>query len=131
MASWPEIERFRKSADECRALAARLLKIPDSELTEWERLFLDGIVLKIGVEQFSTRQAEKLLQIRDDTQLVETIDSFSVAILLRKVHAARLDLSESDEDWIVALYDPNRNTIKRRNAGRLKALARTLNLIDA
>lgn len=97
----------------------------------WRLRHNTGIVLKIGVEQFSTRQAEKLLQIRDDTQLVETIDSFSVAILLRKVHDARLDLSESDEEWIAALYEPGRNTIKRRNAGRLKALARTLNLIDA
>jgi hypothetical protein len=63
MASWQEIDRLRKQPAAYRGLAERLLKI-FAELTEWECTFLDSISRR-GIDEITTRQSQKLLQIRD------------------------------------------------------------------
>jgi hypothetical protein len=130
MASWREIDRISKSPAEARRIAAGLLKFHSLDLSEWEAAYLESIARHPEDEQLTTRQSEKLLQIRDDIQLISEYRGFSVAILVEKVHLARLDLSQDDEDWIVGIRQRSGGMISRKNAGRLLRLAHQLNLIE-
>jgi hypothetical protein len=73
MASWREIDRIRKDPAAMRALAAHLMRLPNADLTEWEIKFLDSISGDRTGGEFTTRQSEKLLQIRDDSEYVSEI----------------------------------------------------------
>jgi len=131
MASWQEIDRIRKDPKKFRALAAHLLAhIPD--LTDWEKDFLASIKTESDKDEFTTRQSEKLLQIRDDYERVtELLGGFSVKIILRQCHEARLDLWEgADKEWIVQRIEESQTTIRRKHAGRLRRCARQLGLIE-
>lgn len=102
MASWKEIERVRKSAAEARSIAAALLKFNSPDMTEWEGSFLESMAHHSDDEMLTTRQVEKLLQIRDDLTFVDkTYNGLSVRILIEKIFLGRMDLSEGDEEWIV------------------------------
>ena len=130
MASWKEIDRIRKDAPGARALAGRLMKIQPGEFTEWELTFLQSISDYTDLDEFTTRQVEKLLQIRDDAERVTEHRKFNIATLIEKCHEGRLDLSEADEEWIVGLYERSAGSIQRRNIGRLFRCARELGIID-
>jgi hypothetical protein len=131
LASWREIDSLRKDPTAFRALAKRLLKLPNEDFTDWEKLFLDDMAFsRKAVTEFTTRQSEKLLQIRDDAELVTTYRGFSVKALLKGCHEGRPDLDAADEAWIADTYARNAQSIKRRHIGRLMRCARALNLID-
>jgi hypothetical protein len=130
MASWQEIDRIRKAAKGFRSLA-KGLHAHISDLTEWEKDFLSSIKDQREKDEFTTRQSEKLLQIRDDyVSVTEIRGGFSVGLILRECHEARLDLSEDDEAWIVQLFQQSQTTIRRKHAGRLRRCARELGLIE-
>ncbi len=130
MADWREIDRTRKDPEALRALAKRLLTLPNQEFTEWETAFLESISFDRGNDEFTTRQSEKLLQIRDDAEYISTFHGFSVKILLGGCYQARLDLSEADEAWIKEICGKHTTSIKRKHIGRLMHCARELNLIE-
>jgi len=111
------------------ALAARLLAAFSEDLSDWEEAFLESVVARCEVEEFTTRQAEKLLEIRDGVELVRTTrEGFSVEILIEKCHLARLDLIEADEEWLAELI--GKTAIRRSRIGRLLRCARELYLIE-
>jgi hypothetical protein len=129
MAPWKEIDRIRKEPKAFRALAKGLRTQFAGDLTDWEKDFLEGIAGRDGKEEFTTRQSEKLLQIRDDyTSVSELPGGFSVRIVLEECKEARLDLSEDDEQW--QSYERSPTTIRRKNAGRLMRCARELHIIE-
>lgn len=131
MSSWREIERIRKDPRAFRALAASLLKNHRGDLTEWEIDFLEANTARTHADEFSTRQAEALVGIRDGLVWIDkTRDGFVVATLIRQCHEARLDLAEADEDWIVEVRDRNPKALRRRDVGRLCGLCRQLNILD-
>jgi hypothetical protein len=130
MASWREIDRVRKDPQRAADIAKRLLSLPASELSDWELDFLRSIRRLGNVEEFTTRQAEKLLQIRDDIQEVTEVLSFSVELLLKRCFEARLDLSEADEEWVVGRFQTSPRKIRRKHVGRLMRCARELNLVE-
>jgi hypothetical protein len=130
MASWREIDRVRKDPARAADIAARLLTLPLSEFTDWEIDFLRSIERLRKVEEFTTRQAEKLLQIRDDIEEVTEVLRFSVHLLLKGCFEARLDLSEADEEWVVARFQASPRNIRRKHVGRLMRCARELNLVE-
>jgi hypothetical protein len=131
MASWREIDRIRKDPAAMRALAAYLLRLPNAELTEWEIKFLKSISEEKTSEEFTTRQSEKLMQIRDDSEEVSEIGyaRLSVKILISDCKLGHIDLREDDEEWILG-FPPGTISIKRRHVGRLMRCARELNNID-
>jgi hypothetical protein len=131
MASWREIDRIRKDPTAMRALAAYLLRLPNAELTEWEVKFLESISSDRTSEEFTTRQAEKLMQIRDDSEYVSEIGyaRLSVKILIADCKMGHLDLSEDNEKWILR-FPEGTTSIRRRDIGRLLRCARDLNNID-
>jgi hypothetical protein len=131
MASWQEIDRVRKDPKGFRALAKGLRAQFAGDLTDWEKDFLEAIAGRDGKEEFTTRQSEKLLQIRDDyTSVSQLPGGFSVRIVLQECKEARLDLSAHDEQWILQSYERSPTTIKRKNAGRLMRCARELHIIE-
>ena len=134
MASWREIDRIRKDPTAMRALAAYLLRLPNAELTEWEIKYLKSISDDQTGDEFTTRQAEKLMQIRDDSEEVSEIgyQRLSVRILVEDCKIAYLDLAALDEDkaeWIRAI-PAGTTKIKRRYVGQLLWCARMLKNID-
>jgi hypothetical protein len=133
MASWREIDRIRKDPTAMRALAAYLLRLPNAELTEWEIKFLQSISADQTSEEFTTRQAEKLMQIRDDSEEVSEIGPrLSVKILIENCKITHLDLAAVDEDkaeWIKA-FPPGTSKIKRKYASRLLNCDRIVNNVD-
>jgi len=133
MAAWPEIERVRKDAAAARRRIAQtllLLRRDQIDFTDWEVDFLDSMIAPNGREELTTRQAEKLLEIRDGAEQITEFRGLSIKILLQKCYEARLDLDEGDEQWIVALRNRSHTTVRRKHAGRLMACARRLYLID-
>jgi hypothetical protein len=130
MASWREIDRVRKDPQGAADIAKRLLSLPASEFSDWELDFLRSIRRLRNVEEFTTRQAEKLLQIRDDIEEVEEVLGFSVRLLLKGCVEARLDLSEADEEWVVVRSQVSSDRIRRKHIGRLMRCARALSLIE-
>jgi hypothetical protein len=130
MASWQEIDRIRKDPKRFRALAERLLAFIQ-ELTDWERDFLSSIMAQGDKEEFTTRQSEKLLQIRDDYETVmELPGKFSVKIVLRDCKEGRLELLDHDEAWILQLITISETTIRRKHVGRLMRCARQVHAIE-
>jgi len=134
MASWREIDRIRKDPTAMRALAAYLLRLPKAELTEWEIKFLESISGDLASEEFTTRQAEKLMQIRDDSEEVSEIgyQRLSVRILIQDCKIGYLDLFALDEEkaeWVKA-FPAGTSKIKRKYIGRLLRCARMLNNVD-
>ncbi|MEA2876811.1 MAG: hypothetical protein QOF14_2007 [Hyphomicrobiales bacterium] len=130
MASWREIDRVRKDANGARELATRLLKIYPGELTKWEEAFLESISSYTELFEFTTRQSEKLLQVRDDLELVAEYRGFSIPLLIKNVFDARLDLSEADEQWFLQIREKTQVSIRRKHLGRLMRCARELNIIE-
>lgn len=130
MASWREMERLRRSPVEFRTIAQRLLDRAGEAASTWEVGFLEDVTLKSYVTEYSLRQTEKLLQVKNALTPIEVVRGFSVAILLKRCFDARNDLSESDEEWIAALRARRTTTILGSEAGRLLRCARQLNLID-
>jgi hypothetical protein len=130
MASWREIDRVRKDLQAAADIARRLLSLPASELSDWELDFLRSIRRLRSSTELTTRQAEKLLQIRDDIEEVTEVLGFSVSLLLKGCVEARLDLSEGDEEWVLARSQAGTVSIRRKHIGRLVRCARELNLIE-
>jgi hypothetical protein len=128
MASWSEIERIRKDPDGARLVAQRLRSI--DSLTDWEGGFVDSLAERKSQEDLTTRQAEKLVQVRDENTFVSSWHGFSVAALIRRCFEGRLDLSEEDEDWILDLKNNDTRSVRQRDAYRLMKCARQLNLIE-
>jgi hypothetical protein len=130
MASWREIDRIRKDPASAHDIAEQLLRLPRLEFTDWEIDFLQGMTNLIGEDELTTRQAEKLLEIRDGAQIVTEFRGFSVERLLKQCRDAHLDLSEPDEEWIAQTFNRSKTSIRRKNIGRLMRCARELDIIE-
>jgi hypothetical protein len=130
MALWSEIDRIRKDPKGFRAVAKRLLAYGD-ELTDWERDFLTSIQSQHDKDEFTNRQSEKLLQIRDDYEVVTKLPrELSVRLVLQQCIEAKLDLSENDEAWIEQRVAESSATIRRKHVGRLMQCGREVHAID-
>ncbi len=129
MASWREIDRIRKDAESFRALAARMLTHRADALSEWETSFLESIT-RSSTAEYTTRQSEKLLEIRDSTEFVTTVRGFSVQSLLRDCKAAHLDLPEDDGEFLNRVKIADDGSVRLRAAYRLMRCARQLNIIE-
>jgi hypothetical protein len=128
MTSFKEIERMKRDPDRARALAKSLLDIPD--LTSWEQPFLEDMQSQKGL--LSTRQAEKLLEIRDQNAWASTIGGFSVRSLLNACWEARYDLNDEDDiTFIEGLKARGSSTARHREACHLLICARALRVIDS
>ena len=79
MADWKEINRISKDPQAVRSLARVLLKLPYVTWAEERERFLKDMARER--EPITTRQAEYLLDLRDETELYSSVGGFSVASL--------------------------------------------------
>jgi hypothetical protein len=108
-------------------LAKSLLPLADADWSEWEIGFLEAMC--VGSEPLSTRQGEKLVELRDDAKSSSKFDGFSVGRLVQSCWTGRLDLLEDDEAFIVGLKAQGTTKLKRRALMRLLRCARELGLL--
>jgi hypothetical protein len=130
-ASGREIDKIRKHPQTAKDTAKGLIEtFPASEFWDRELDFLESLLRFKNVAEFTRRQVEWLLQIRDGLEEVTHVLGFNVGLLLKGCLEARLDLSESDEEWIILRCERNRDAIRRKFIGRLMRCARVLNLVE-
>ena len=131
MADWKEINRISKDPQAVRSLARVLLKLPYVTWAEERERFLKDMARER--EPITTRQAEYLLDLRDETELYSSVGGFSVASLSEDCWRNR------DPDRYSGLSDDNREfierirgktTLPRPQVRRLLAYCRELGLIE-
>lgn len=130
MASHIEMSRTASDPVAVRSMARGLLIISSAGWTDWELDFLEHLAEWPGAEPLSERQREKLFELRDNSTSYAAWRGLSIASLVRDCWIARLDLVEEDAAFIEELYTRKTVSLKRRQLGKLVALARQLNIIE-
>jgi hypothetical protein len=130
MASEQELHRVARDLVQVRIIAGSLLRAYAPLLTDWEADFLEDMNSKTRVEPLSYRQVEKLLQIRDSYHVVSTYRGLSLSRILKQCYEARLDLSESDEEFVVNLHMRQADSVRSRDVPRLLRCAHSLGLVE-
>ena len=131
MQDYKEIDRIRKDLVAVRSLAKRLLSLSHGDWNDWEIDFLQHMGRHKGPDPITTRQGEKLLELRDDAEYHSSVRGLSVQILIKNCWLARDDLgSEDDRKFIEQLKETSYSGIKRRKLCKLLACARELGEIE-
>jgi hypothetical protein len=131
MQDYREIDRIRKDLVAVRSLAKRLLDLPHADWNDWEIDFLQHMVRRTGSEPITTRQGEKLVELRDDAEYFSSAHGFSVQSLIEKCWLARDDLDrEGDRTFIEQLKETSFSSVKRRQFRKLLACARELGEVE-
>jgi hypothetical protein len=120
MASWIEIERVCKDRPAFKALAKRLLADPGFERTVYEETFLSDV--STYRRDLTTREGEKLLQIRDEAEIHTNIRGLSVATLIDVCHQNRFDLDDADQGRIERLKARDRRHVRGNQMGWLRRI---------
>jgi hypothetical protein len=128
-ADWREIERVRKNPKMWRSLVLAL--VTHDDLSEWESDFLADR-LRLDWKELTSKQGEKLLQIRDDYEHIKTFRGFSAQYLRDSVYASRLDLgNEDDEMWLKTIHEKyNDGPLPRRVVSRLFGMAKHIGIVE-
>jgi hypothetical protein len=129
MASYKEMLALGRDPVRVRAAARRLLASAE-DWTEWERDFLEGLVAEYGSDALSTRQREKLVELRNGAEYVSKVEELDVVSLIDKCWLRRLDLDYEDD---IAFIEQERgsSSIKRRHVERLLRCCRKLGVMIA
>jgi hypothetical protein len=131
MQDYREIDRIRKDLVAVRSLAKRLLELPHADWNDWEIDFLQHMVRRKGSEPITTRQGEKLLELRDDAEYYSSVHGFSVQSLIENCCLARDELdSEDNRKFIEQLKETSVSCLKRRQLRKLLACARDLGEVE-
>jgi hypothetical protein len=131
MQNYKEIDRIRKDPVAVRSLAKRLLDIPKHDWNDWEIDFLQHMARHEGPDPLTTRQGEKLVELRDDSEYFSSVKGLSIQSLIKNCWLARDDLNrEGDRKFIEELKASNHSCVKRRQLGKLLACARELGEIE-
>ena len=131
MQDYKEIDRIRKNLVAVRSLAKRLLDLPRADWNDWEIDFLQHMARHKGLDPITTRQCEKLLELRDEAQDYSSVHGFSVQSLIKNCWHARNDLdSEDDRKFIEHLKETSCSSVKRRQLRKLLVCARQLGEIE-
>jgi hypothetical protein len=128
MADYREIHELQKDPARARAMAQGLSTLDDMEWTDWERDFLDDIGARR--EDLTTRQGEKLIELRDEATWYTAVDGFSLKALIDRCHLLRDELAETDAAFIERLGASGATRLRRKDARRLVRCARTVGEIE-
>jgi hypothetical protein len=128
MTDWREIEAFKKNPDRARSLAEILGGMKDFEWTDWEADFLEDMSTR--TEELTTRQSEKLVELRDATKWYSTIDGFSVPLLIENCWRNRDLLGDADVEFIGSLRERMTKQVRRRQGRWLVNCARRVGAIE-
>jgi len=132
MTNWQEINQISKDPQAVLSLAQRLLKLPYATWSEYNRIFLEDRTNQR--EPLTTRQAEYLIELRNETELYSVVGGFSVSSLVEDCWRNR------EPDRRHGLNDDNchfierirgKTALPRPHLRRLFACCRKLGLIEA
>jgi hypothetical protein len=128
MPDYREILAIQKDPARARSIAHVLFKLDDMEWTDWELDFLNSI----GARQrdLTTRQGEKLIELRDEAVWYTAVEGFSLKALIERCHLLRDELAEFDAEFIARLKTANATRLRRKDARRLLRCARTVGEIE-
>src|SRR5262245_45887196 len=101
MADYREISEIQKDPARARAMAQFLSTLDDMEWTDWELDFLASIGSRR--EDLTTRQGEKLIELRDESAWYTAPDGFSLKTLIDRCHLCRDELADHDAAFIAWL----------------------------
>jgi hypothetical protein len=124
-----EINALQRDSQRARDLATFLCKLKGIDWTDWELDFLENMSGWTG--DFTTRQGEKLIELRDASMWYETVEGFSLRILVARCDCARLDLSENDVEFFERIKASGARKFRRRDAARILRCARQLGVIES
>lgn len=150
MASAREMHAISSDPVRVRNLALSLLsltKVAEDIFSEWELTFLRDIaeqsanvialspkerkefkfsekhaeaLLALRDFRLTSRQAEKLFEIRDNVTLHRDINGISISKLIARCYEARLDLDEGDDEFIEGLWKTGATELRTPALMRLK-----------
>lgn len=129
MASWTELERIRKDPVTFRGLATRLMNNPHCEASEFAESFLESIA-NWKRDEITLRQAEVLLELRDDAEIHTNYKGLSVHLLMEKCYANRHELEESDRKRLEALHEAGRDFVTGAQMGWFKRICKQLHEME-
>jgi len=160
LTSYREMHAVSSDPARVRNLALGLLalaKTAEDVFTEWELTFLRDIaqqsadvmslsskerkefkfskdraeaLLALRDFRLTSRQAEKLFQIRDAAELHRDVGGISVRNLINRCYEARLDLHEDDEEFIERLWKRGISELRRSDLSRLKRCSQQLGELE-
>lgn len=129
MTDFRDVDALAKNPVRAQSLARFLLALPEAHWSDWERDFLEPKAADAC--ELSTRQAEKLLELRNNALRYRTVSGYHLAALVERCWLCRDDLaSEDDHDFIVALKNEGRALLTRPQALRLKRCATEVGLLE-
>ena len=129
MTNYREINSLAKAPDRARSLASMLLTLPEIDWSDWETDFLDS--MKSQAQELSTRQAEKLVELRDESMRYTSASGFSFKTIIGACWLNRLDLDdEAAIEFIERLKETGQTALRRREALRLKRCAIALGEVE-
>lgn len=131
MLDYRKIDALMKDRERATRLARILLGAAEAPWTDWELDFLQNLAARS--EPLTTRQSEKLLELEEASVWVEKVPGhgFSVRLLVRACHLARLDLEQDDDvAFIEDLQTRGVSKLRRRGVSRLLRCARELGVIE-
>jgi len=123
-----EINALQKDPQRARDLATFLGKLKDIQWTDWELDFLEN--MSGWTEDLTTRQGEKLIELRDASTWCEAVEGFSLRILVEKCFCGRLDLGEQDAEFFERVKVSGARKFRRRDAARILRCARQLGELE-
>lgn len=161
MASHREMNAISGDPVKVRNLSLSLIamtRIAENIFSEWELTFLQDIaeqaakvialtpkerrefkfskhqaeaLLALRDFRLTSRQAEKLFEIRDATVLHSSIGGISVHNLINRCYEARLDLAESDEEFIERLWKRGASELRSADLAQLKRCSKQLGELES
>lgn len=134
MVDFREVSALKKDPVRARNLARGLKAIEDIEWSDWERDFIDGRASASTDQELSTRQAEKLVEIIEESVWIEKVDGLSLRLIFSEVWLARCDVSEESMPFLLRMEEHRKQTLgagaafklRRRDARVLLSIARGL-----
>jgi hypothetical protein len=128
---WQEINDLKRNPQGVRALAKRLLKLTYVDWREEQARFLKDMARE--KEEITTRQAEYLTHLRDQTELFSTAGGFSVASLIGDCWRYRLPdryrgLTDDNLEFVERIR--GKTVLTRPQLRRLFFCCRELRLIE-
>jgi hypothetical protein len=128
MADYREVVEIQKDSARARSVAQFLSTLDDMEWTDWELDFLASIGTRR--EDLTTRQGEKLIELREESVWYTAVDGFSLQALIGRCALYRDELAERDSTFIEGLAATGATRLRRKDARRLLRCARTLGEIE-
>lgn len=128
MADYREIVKLQKDPARARSVAQFLSTLDDMEWTDWELDFLHNIGARR--EDLTTRQGEKLIELREEAVWYTAVDGLSLKALIDRCHLCGDELTEHDAAFVERLKATRATRLRRNDARRLLRCARAVGEIE-